>query len=122
VFEEEREAFLEAGCDAFIEKPVNLEELYGEMARRCGVEWVYAEDPVAQQEPQMLDMESIAMPPAEELQRLDQLLRRGRVKEVLEQASGESDGDYPEFYAQIVELGKAYKVKQLKHLIRSALE
>lgn len=121
VFQEEREACLEAGCDSFIEKPVDLDELFDEMAKRCGVAWRYRQDDGGGQGAAAAD-ESLPAPPREDIEQLDAMLRGGRLAEVHEMAAGEADGACASFYRRVGELAGAYRVKELKRLVRSLLE
>jgi two-component system sensor histidine kinase/response regulator len=44
---EERERILAAGCDDFVRKPFREQEIFEVMARHLGLQYVYAEAPVA---------------------------------------------------------------------------
>ncbi|HEV8690629.1 MAG TPA: response regulator, partial [Ideonella sp.] len=40
----DKQRALEAGADAFLPKPIDRDELLEEIARRIGLQWVYAGD------------------------------------------------------------------------------
>jgi CheY-like chemotaxis protein len=43
-FEEDRAEVLAVGCDGFLRKPLNVEEMFGAMAEHLGVRYEYADD------------------------------------------------------------------------------
>jgi CheY-like chemotaxis protein len=73
VFEQNKQASLTAGCDAFIPKPVNAEQMFALLESHLNLEWIYAP---GVGEPEMEDSEILA-PPLRELTILLELARIG---------------------------------------------
>jgi CheY-like chemotaxis protein len=82
VFEQDKQASLMAGCDAFVPKPVNVGQLLALLEDHLKLEWVYAPEP---HEPEQLDA-PLAAPPQAELSVLFELAQMGNLVELEERA------------------------------------
>ncbi|MEG3840592.1 AAA family ATPase [Microcoleus sp. herbarium14] len=92
IMEVEKQGILAAGCNAFIPKPIRVEELLNCLQVHLGLEWIYqdlqeenAESEVSRQQSQIQEGEIIA-PPADEIAVLFELAMRGDLGEIQKQA------------------------------------
>jgi len=102
VFESERQALADAGCDDFMVKPFNNEYLLERLRLRLGCEYIYVEpQPVAAvaeivvPKPNELTPESLQVMPLawiQELERAAKKLNAKRVKELVAQIPPEHEG------------------------------
>jgi CheY-like chemotaxis protein len=82
VFEQDKQASLLAGCDAFVPKPVNARQLLALLENHLKLEWVYAPET---RKPEQLDA-PLAAPPQAELRVLFELAQMGNLLELEERA------------------------------------
>ena len=92
IMEVEKQESLAAGCNAFIPKPIRVEELLNCLQVHLGLEWIYqdlqeenAESEIYHKQSQVHDGEIIA-PPADEMAVLFELAMRGDLGEIQKQA------------------------------------
>ncbi len=92
IMEVEKQGSLAAGCNAFIPKPIRVEELLDCLQVHLGLEWIYedlqdgnAESEVSHKQFQVQEPEIIA-PPADEMAVLFELAMRGDLGEIQKQA------------------------------------
>ena len=92
IMEVEKQESLAAGCNAFIPKPIRVEELLDCLQVHLGLEWIYqdlqeenAESEVGRQQSQIQEGEIIA-PPADEMAVLFELAMRGDLGGIQKQA------------------------------------
>ncbi|MEB3178945.1 MAG: chemotaxis protein CheB [Nostocaceae cyanobacterium] len=119
---------LEAGCNAFLPKPVRFEQLLEMLQAHLHLEWIYQEaDSPTASEHQTAEStssgisQSIVAPDAEELTRLSELAMQGDIRGILEGASRleELDVQFIPFARELRQLGETLQVNQLQQFIRS---
>ena len=127
VFESDKEDCLKAGCDGFISKPLQVEELFAVMRSCLEIEWVYAEadeeGPLGRAEEEDEGRAEIVPPPAEEIAILYDLAMRGNMREILNRASylDTMDGKYRPFARTLRELARAFEEQKLLSLIEECM-
>jgi CheY-like chemotaxis protein len=108
-YDDDRQQSLDAGCDAFLPKPVDFDQLLRLLGMYLSLEWTYkqpAGDLDAQPMTSAVTADGVLAPPAEELAALRLLAQVGDI------------GGLRERLAHIEELGAAYKpfVAELRRL------
>ena len=114
VFEQDRQASGTAGCDGFIPKPVNTEQLFDLMATHLDLEWIY-EGPERAVRAEI----SFEPPPPEELAILLEMSRRGNIRGIRERAIriGRMDDAYRPFGDRLEQLARDYNEEEIRVLI-----
>jgi CheY-like chemotaxis protein len=116
VAESDREKAYAAGCDGFLPKPVNSQDLFDLLAAKLDLTWIYAEDAAPVDEP-------LVAPPAEELRALQQLLEQGQIFEIRDRAKEleAQDNAYAPFARQLKNLSESMDIAQIEVLIERYL-
>jgi len=116
IMEVEKQESLAAGCDAFIPKPIRVEELLNCLQVHLGLQWIYeelqngnTESEVSRQQSQIQEREIIA-PPADEIAVLFELAMRGDLGEIQKQAEKltKMDVKYVSFASHLNQLVKNF--------------
>ncbi len=114
---------LAAGCDAFIAKPLQEEELLTTMGEFLQLEWLYdAPHPSSEQAAE--EPEALVLPPNAELQILSDLVDKGLVLDIqswLERME-KSDSAYGPFIAQVQRLLKRFDFGGIQALLNTLME
>lgn len=103
----------EAGCDAFLPKPIKIRYLLDLLARPLGLKWVYAE---VEAKPEV----TIVAPPFDELQLLQQLANEGNIFEIQARAKHLQalDEVYLPFAQQLLKLAKGFDMDHIDIFIK----
>jgi CheY-like chemotaxis protein len=132
-FEQDHQKSLQAGCNGFLAKPIQLETLLKEMQSLLNMEWIY--ESVPQKKAMMGAKETYAkraesedtsftLPPPDVLNRLLNLTRRGNIiglrKEIAQLE--ELHAQYAPFTAKVTQLAKQYRMKDIRTLIKQYVE
>jgi CheY-like chemotaxis protein len=122
VFEQHQKESLQAGCDAFLPKPIRLEVLLSLLKSYLAIEWLYAESPQAQAV--STDALPLIPPPRQELEALQNLAKRGNVLRLRKQADyiESLDEKYLSFATKLRTLAKQFKHKQILALVEEYLD
>lgn len=116
-----------ARCDDYLSKPINADRLFDMLKAHLALEWVYETDPEYQKpasdreaEPHMPDM---ALPPAEELEHLFDLARRGSMRKIHRRAEQieTMDEKYKPFARKLQQLAKNFEDQIIKTLLKQYL-
>jgi CheY-like chemotaxis protein len=115
VYEEDRQKSLAAGCDDFLPKPVEFDQLLRLIERYLPLEWLYQEHP-SQPPPSASLVEPL---PAEELAHLRRLTMIGDIDGLLERlAHLEALGEqYRPFIDQARQLTQQFQIEALETLL-----
>lgn len=119
----EKQESLDAGCNAFLPKPIDLELLLQELEQLLGLTWLYGER--AEQtliEPADQETEIIA-PAASELDTLYRAARGGFVDEIQQEAEAlkQLNSSYATFANQLIELAKQFEDEAIIQFIEQHL-
>jgi CheY-like chemotaxis protein len=109
-----RQESLEAGCNDFLTKPVQAEDLFEKVARYLNIQWVYEPAPQGS-DPGQAFAESLVAPPPEELTVLLDLVKKGKVIAIRQEAARlEQLGEaYRPFVAEVRRMTKSFNLKEL---------
>ncbi len=87
-FEEDREAVLAAGCDAFVRKPLKEEELFTVMGDLLGVQYVFEEEAEPEEPVATLELDELPAELAAELKQAALALDMDRLHELVGRVQG----------------------------------
>jgi CheY-like chemotaxis protein len=120
VFEEHQKESRLVGCDAFLAKPLRLDNLLTLLGSYLDLSWIYADSKpvITSQE------ERLIAPPQQELERLHQLAMRGNIRRLRKQADymASLDEQYIPFAKKLRELAQGFKRKQIIALLKQFME
>ncbi|MEG3907375.1 ATP-binding protein [Microcoleus sp. w2-18bC1] len=130
VFEFDRKNSHEAGCNEFLAKPIQVEELLEVLKNYLQIEWIY--DPPADlaNTPQadftdLLNVQSgeLVIPPSAELVALFNAARIGDIEVVEQEANRlkQIDGNYLPFANKILQFAKKFEEKELLAFVKQHL-
>lgn len=108
------EQSMAAGMNAFLDKPLDADKLLQELARLLRLAWTYGP---AQAPPE--EEGAIVVPPAEEMEVLYLLARRGDMHDITAQADrlAQLDECYRPFANRLISLARGYQSKALLQLV-----
>ncbi|TWH50813.1 chemotaxis protein CheB [Dulcicalothrix desertica] len=120
----EQTACIEAGCNAFLPKPVRFSELLSILKAYLNLEWITCE-PVPTQDEVSNDSisPSIVPPSTENLNQLYDLAIQGDIRGILEQASilEQLGAQFTPFVQSVRQLAENLQVNQLQHFLHQFL-
>ena len=121
VFDTDRQQSMLAGCNVFLPKPIDANELFDLLRTHLGLEWIYDQElaTVATARQAGGGEAELVPPPLEELGVLAELAAIGDVRGLRERAAHleQLDEQYRPFAAKLRELAKTYEVKQILRLV-----
>jgi signal transduction histidine kinase/FixJ family two-component response regulator len=109
---------LDAGGDDFLVKPVQADELLGVLEKFLSIQWKYEEEADSDTEP----IELIA-PPLEDLQKLLDLSRQGRLKKLIEESQqiAQQSDRYLPFTQKLIQLANQFQSEKIETLLQDHL-
>jgi CheY-like chemotaxis protein len=126
VFHMDRQKCQVAGCEAFLPKPIDEQQLLALMEEYLQLEWVYEEIPALDMAPIVVVPSSVAsliVPAAEELEVLYELAMLGSMRKIRERATylEELDERYIPFANKLKDLAQGFQEKAIVALIEKYL-
>ncbi len=126
VYEAEKLVSLAAGCNAFIPKPIRVEELLDCLQVHLGLEWIYEElenrltDSEVPHNQSNIKPEEMIAPPTEEIALLFDLAMMGDLAGIQKQAEklGKMDIKYLPFANQLNQLAKEFEEEKILELVQ----
>ncbi len=126
VFEYTQQQSMEVGCDDFIPKPVRVDVLLEKLERHLGLEWIYRDAGVREDEaPTTVERrDAFVGPTAEEAAALYEFAMQGDVQGLLKQLDHYEHLSAPNhpFGSRLRELARGYRMEQIRELIKPYLE
>lgn len=124
----EKQESLDAGCNAFLPKPVDLELLLQELAQLLDITWLYGE-PTAQAASETVGdhhktlNETLIVPTPTELEALYRAARGGFIDEIQKEAEAlkQLNPNYTRFADQLIDLAKQFEDEAIIQLIEQHL-
>lgn len=122
VFNFNRQQSQASGCNNFLPKPVQSEELIDQISRGLQINWIYADDsilPIIETEQTVSDR-SVVVPRSEELQALYTAARIGDIDTIEQEAKRlqQSDRRYQAFTDQVLQLAHDFNEKAIIKLLK----
>jgi CheY-like chemotaxis protein len=125
VFEVDRVKSQIAGCNDFLPKPVDSEQLFSLLDKHLSITWTYRELPVEQETPVSAPSEAdIVLPPQHELEVLYELTMFGDMPKVQERMRylEEIDAKYQPFARKIRQFAKHFEDEPILKLLDQYME
>ncbi len=117
VLEQQRLDCLQAGCDAFVAKPISQPELFNTLSRLCGLIWDYTE---------MTDIEPLSSalvikPSEEHLKQLSEYAFLGQIPEIIDflEKVQKEHAELKPFCQQALSLAKDFRLKDLRKFLET---
>jgi CheY-like chemotaxis protein len=113
---------LAVGMNAFVPKPIDLDQLLTQIATLLKLKWTY--EPKAASSAKDEVVGPLVAPPQQELERLHQLARLGDMRNIVQWAAqvAELDERYRPFTDQLRLMAKGYQSKSILSLVEQYLE
>ncbi len=113
VFKEQKQQAVEAGCVAFLSKPIDTEELYIYFEKHCNIKWIESKD-----EPEKEQIQ-FTWPHPDVLKELSILVKSGEIKSIRERINllRKEDPELTEFCEHIDSLVTKFKLKELSKFL-----
>ncbi len=128
VYEQDRKDSLLVGCNDFIAKPIQSDELLEKLRLYLELEWTYQEDTsnLPNHSPETVSEDdkktSMIAPPPKLAQALYQLAMKGDVGQLMEEAKElQSDEQLAPFADELLQLANNFKVRKIRELIKPFL-
>ncbi len=119
-FGEDRRKSLEAGCDDFVTKPFNINDVREKLRRYLSLEWIHEEkEPRADETREPTP--SIQPPPADDLEMLISFAKVGDIR-AIRGCAERIEGTHPEFKpfaAELNRLAKSFQIDRVRGLLNS---
>ena len=113
---------LQAGGNAFLAKPVQVDQLLELLQTHLNLEWIYEQkksDEITSKETEI----AIIPPPSETLARLQALIQQGNLKTVIQEAGKlQQDPQLIPFAQMLTQLAKDFQVKKLEAFIQQFIQ
>ena len=111
VFEADKQKSLQAGCNAFLPKPIEEQQLFNALVEHMNLDWIYEEEQIIKAED-----ETLIPPSAEDLEKLYELAMMGDMREIKEFAM-QLDDEYGVFANKVVELANGFEDELILNLV-----
>ncbi|MDM8560948.1 CHASE domain-containing protein [Candidatus Parabeggiatoa sp. HSG14] len=122
VFESEQQESLNAGCNAFLAKPINRAKFLQVLAKHCHLEWIYETTAILNENQQKSKSpaEKMISPNAEQMIALFKFARAGDIHAVTMKAKAflEEEPKLQPFVEEICQLAKGFQVTKLKNFLK----
>jgi CheY-like chemotaxis protein len=109
VFEADKQKSLQAGCNAFLPKPIEEQQLFSVLVEYLDLEWVYEEE-------QVIEKETLIPPPTKNLEKLYELAMMGDMRAIKDFAM-QLDGEYAVFAGKLIELANGFEDEVILSLV-----
>ncbi|MBD0388196.1 MAG: response regulator, partial [Nostoc sp. C3-bin3] len=121
VLETTKRESVAAGCQDFLSKPVQVQQLLNSLMLHLGVEGIYEEDLSSREAESKCSCISIVPPPPSELLTLSKLAKIGDIQGLLDRADQleKWDNRFVPFATQLRQLTKSFQLKQLRKFIQN---
>ncbi|HVK56310.1 MAG TPA: substrate-binding domain-containing protein [Burkholderiales bacterium] len=123
-FDSDQEKSLAEGADAFLAKPINLDNLLKEVGALLRLTWIYAAPSETIATDEALITSALVAPPPEEMKTLHQLAMRGNMRDIRRRADylATLDGRYAPFADRLHRLADDYQSQGILDLVEKYLE
>ena len=122
-FTEDREQCIAAGCNDFIPKPIDLDDLLAALKVQLGLEWMHESSALSDDE-QNNAVQRMPAPPADQLHDLLEVVRIGYVKGLLEKIERieRLDERYTPFAHLLRRLAHEFRLTEITEMVHARLE
>lgn len=121
---QQQEAF-EAGCNAYLNKPINVDKFLNKLAELCQLEWIYETYKNQNSNlPSTVPSSNMITPAPKQTKALFEAARMGNVKAVINKAEAllENNPSLEPFVQEVCLLAKNFKITELKIFLEQYLK
>ncbi|RKZ90797.1 MAG: hypothetical protein DRR19_09055 [Candidatus Parabeggiatoa sp. nov. 1] len=124
VFDYQPQDGLEAGCDAFLTKPLDIDTFLQELAKHCPLSLIYETPQSENSQTTALSPAEIIPPTVEQIKILLNFAKMGDVEAVIDFATAllENDPLLQPFIQKVCQLANDFRLKQVKELLEQYLQ
>ena len=117
VFEHNRQQSLDAGCNDFLPKPLQAENLLEALRQQLKLEWIYSEAKMPEEEK---SGSPLIGPPTAEAAALLDLAMQGDIKGLLQRVESleQHGNEFKPFAGELRRLAKEYRMKEIRELVQ----
>ncbi|MDM8560507.1 PAS domain S-box protein, partial [Candidatus Parabeggiatoa sp. HSG14] len=124
-FKKHQEDSIAAGCNDFIAKPIQTDDLLDKLRKYLNLEWIFYEPPTLETSSLQTkeQMESMVGPPIKEAKILYKLAMQGNVDGIIEQVTQleKNDSKYQPFATELRQLANEFKIRKIRELVKHYL-
>ncbi|MFZ6029063.1 MAG: GAF domain-containing protein [Chloroflexota bacterium] len=124
VFDEHRQQSMLAGCNVFLPKPIEVDNLFGLFEEHMALEWTFVQPEGKKEEPQPEADGPVVAPPPEKLKILYDLAMKGNMPELIAQAASLEalDERYKPFGHKLRQLARSYDDELILEMVERFME
>jgi predicted ATPase/signal transduction histidine kinase/CheY-like chemotaxis protein/tRNA A-37 threonylcarbamoyl transferase component Bud32 len=112
VFESDKQKSLQAGCNSFLPKPIEEQQLFNTLIEHLLLNWIYEQEQAVETKQDL----TLIPPPAAELGKLYELAMMGDMREIKEFAKNLNE-EYGVFANKVVELANGFEDEMILGLV-----
>ena len=113
VLQEQKQQALEIGGNAFLNKPIDIDEMLIAMTKHSHISWIEAKI-----EANTISSNTLVPPSPEILATLQEMLRRGEIRPAKQLLENLQEPTWALFRDEALQLAKQFKIKELKEFIK----
>ena len=116
-----RQQSKDVGCNAFLPKPVQAQELFDQLQHYLQLQWIY--EATNESSVQLQPTEEMIIPPSAELVNLYKAAKSGYISDIKDEATRIKDIDtkYTTFASKVLELAEEFDDEAIVKLIKTYL-
>ncbi|GAK49046.1 signal transduction histidine kinase [Candidatus Moduliflexus flocculans] len=120
-YPEDQQACRDAGSQAFLSKPIHLDQLFASLHELLGVKWVYREERDAEEHAP--NFAELVLPPANSLRALLEFAQIGDILELRRQlaALADTNAEWQPFLRPLQELAQQFRLTDIRAQLEAAL-
>lgn len=121
VFESDQYKSIEAGANAFLPKPVQVDNLTQILEKYLQIKWIYKTEA---ENYQALKSEEIIAPSLEVLKYLAQVAKKGDIYKITEEVEkiSKTDSSLMPFTQKLTDLAQSFKIKEIRDFIKEFID
>jgi signal transduction histidine kinase len=115
VFDYQQQQAMDAGCNACIKKPINIDEFLEKLAEHCKIKWIYNTTTETTEE--------MILPAVEQIQELLKIAKTGNIRAFIKQTEMllEKQSNLKPFVEKVNKFAKGFQINELKHFLEQHL-
>ncbi|MFN3361559.1 MAG: ATP-binding protein, partial [Pseudanabaenaceae cyanobacterium] len=115
VFRSDQDKCMQIGCNAFVAKPVQADDLFNKIQQVLQLEWLEAQPTAIETTTTVSNGQPLIFPGQEVVEELKELTRKGALKKVIKRVKqlAEEDSRYGEFVQQVRSLAESFQEQNL---------
>jgi signal transduction histidine kinase/DNA-binding NarL/FixJ family response regulator len=117
---DEHQKTLSAGANAFLTRPIQVEELYNLLAKYLQINWIYANPSISSDDAVTVGTSEMVIPPVSDLNMLLEYARKGQIKGIKQELDkiSRKDEKYQIFVRQLNKYAKNLNIQKIRAFIQ----